>query len=199
MCVFVCVSFSHLSVKLSIDHYLGLSSIHTNGLHYLLINTDGWRWAIWQFIIRAWRGWGRVEVGHSCRSCTCSDTAQNEKGQVCFPCLPICQRVCMCVLSEGCRARDGLRIRYLRSHYTVSVNMLKKMCCWELWMSTVLLKLYWTAAPGKQDTHIHSVCCFTVERQSMLTGLTSSEEDYGQMFKGKLWHFSTWVLLTYIL
>lgn len=32
-----------LSVKVSIDHYLGLGSIHTNGLHYLLINTDGWR------------------------------------------------------------------------------------------------------------------------------------------------------------
>lgn len=37
------LAFPHLSVKVSIDHYLGLSSIHTNGLHYLLINTDGWR------------------------------------------------------------------------------------------------------------------------------------------------------------
>lgn len=46
VCVWMCVCFplfSHLSVKVSIDHYLGLCSIHTNGLHYLLINTDGWR------------------------------------------------------------------------------------------------------------------------------------------------------------
>lgn len=62
-CMYVCVpaplcallSFSHLSVKVSIDHYLSPSSIHTNGLHYLLINTDGWRWAIWQLITEAWR------------------------------------------------------------------------------------------------------------------------------------------------
>lgn len=63
MCWCVCIpgcvslSFSHLSVKESIDHYLGPSSIHTNGLHYLLINTDGWRWAIWQLITGAFRGW----------------------------------------------------------------------------------------------------------------------------------------------
>lgn len=51
VCMPLCSRF-HPSVKVSIDHYLGTGTIQTNGLHYPLINTDVWRWAIWQLIIR---------------------------------------------------------------------------------------------------------------------------------------------------
>ncbi len=168
MCVCACVSlsFSHLSVKVSIDHYLGPSSIHTNGLHYLLINTDGWRWAIWQLIIEAPRGWGGVarEVGYFEGAAPAqSDSVQNKKkvkfgwflfhvlrpfSTATYLCVCVCTCVCVCVCevvkisSESCQAKDRQKIKCIQFHYTEEDSLLG--------VSTLLLKLYWTAAPGEQ-------------------------------------------------
>lgn len=83
-----------------------------------------------------------------------SDTVQNEKGQVWLisvefgvflakalhpfststlfsnlsACLHGCVKWCK-INSESCQAKGRLKIKYIQSHYTVSVNMLEKICC----------------------------------------------------------------------
>lgn len=59
-------------------------------------------------------------------------------------------------------------------------------------MSTVLLKLYWTAAPDKQETSNSVVKQMT----RTWTESTRTEEGSLEMFKGKFQYLSTHVLFS---
>lgn len=59
-------------------------------------------------------------------------------------CVHVCMKWCQ-INSESCQAKDRQKIKYKREyHYTVGINMLEDICCWDLWLSAVLLKWYWT-------------------------------------------------------